>query len=94
MFVSSSVRIAFIIYRGEYKCILFMGDIDPCMHIDQSSFREDFLTVEGLLCAMFGHLRSFAVRLAFPFLGRRVHTVDCLNESNLSAKKGYLRRAI
>ena len=68
MFVSSSVRIAFIIYRGEYKCILFMGDIDPCMHIDQSSFREDFLTVEDRFVP---GLVTYAVLLpGFPFLER------------------------
>ena len=66
MFVSSSVRIAFIIYRGEYKCILFMGDIDPCMHIDQSSFREDFLTVEDRYLP--GFVTYAVLLLAFPFL--------------------------
>ena len=43
-----------------------MGDIDPCMHIDQSSFREDFLTVEDRYVP---GLVTYAVLMpGFPFL--------------------------
>ena len=54
-----------------------MGDIDPCMHIDQSSFREDFLTVEDRYVP---GLVTYAVLLiAFPFL-RKICVSDLAEE--------------
>ena len=54
-----------------------MGDIDPCMHIDQSSFREDFLTVEDRYVPC---LVTYAVLLiAFPFL-RKICVSDLAEE--------------
>ena len=54
-----------------------MGDIDPCMHIDQSSFREDFLTVEDRYVPC---LVTCAVLLiAFPFL-RKICVSDLAEE--------------
>ena len=54
-----------------------MGDIDPCMHIDQSSFREDFLTVEDRYVP---GLVTYAVLLpVFPFL-RKICVSDFAEE--------------